>query len=122
MTRATILLDNLRIYAHHGVLSQEHTVGAWFRISLKAEINCLPKAYDEDQLEGTVNYADIVTCIQEQMDIPSKLLEHLVHRTGQSLMKKFPLIKHLSLAIAKENPPMKAQCDEIGIKMLFSRE
>ena len=73
-------------------------------------------------LSGTINYADIVSCIAQQLDTPSQLLEHLVYRSGQSLMDTFPQINHLTLSIFKENPPMKAQCDEIGIKMDFARQ
>ncbi len=116
----TILIDRLRIHARHGVMAQERAVGAWFRVSLEARFECRPEAYAEDRLEGTVNYADIVSAIQREMEIPSQLLEHLVHRTGQRLMADFPQIEHLTLAIFKENPPVCAQCNEIGIKMDFT--
>ncbi len=118
----TILIERLRIHARHGVMAQETAVGAWFRVSLEARVECHSTAYTEDRLEGTVNYADIISAIQREMEIPSRLLEHVVHRTGRRLMTDFPQIEHLTLAIFKENPPVCAQCDEIGIKMDFSRE
>lgn len=119
---ATIKIERLRIHARHGVLPQERVVGAWFYVSLEAEFNCTPEAFLDDQLSGTINYADIVSCIEKQLGTTSQLLEHLVYRTGQSLLDTFPQINHLSLSISKENPPMKAQCDEIGIKINFARQ
>lgn len=119
---ATIKIERLRIHARHGVIPQERIVGAWFYVSMEAEFNCAPEAYLDDQLSGTINYADIVSCIAQQLDTPSQLLEHLVYRSGQSLMDTFPQINHLTFSIFKENPPMKAQCDEIGIKMDFARQ
>lgn len=119
---STILIERLRIHARHGVMAQETAVGAWFRISLEAQVECHPEAYTDDRLEGTVNYADIISAIRHEMETPSQLLEHLVHRTGRRLMADFPQIEHLTLAIFKENPPVSAQCDEIGIKMDFPRQ
>lgn len=118
---STIVIDRLRIHARHGVMPQETAVGAWFRVSLEATVECNPEAYLEDELSGTVNYAEIISCIQHEMKRPSRLLENLVHRTGCSLLSRFPQIRHLALAIFKENPPIEVQCNEIGIKMNFSR-
>lgn len=121
MTTATICIDSLRIHARHGALPQERIVGAWFSVQLQADFLCSPSAYLHDRLEGTVNYASVVACIQEEMQTPSALLEHAVHRTGNRLMAEFPQITRISLTITKENPPLKAQCGSIGVKMLFSR-
>ena len=120
--KTTLRIDRMKVHARHGVLPQENVVGAWFYVSLEAEIQCSPEAYRHDELEGTVSYADIAACIAQEMATPSKLLENLVYRLGQALLLEFPKIDTLSLFVAKENPPMKAQCDEIGIKMEFSRQ
>lgn len=118
---ATLSCKRLRIHARHGALPQEHLVGAWFYVGFEIQFHCSPQAYLNDELEGTINYADVTSCIERQMQTPSQLLEHLVFRTGNALLQAFPEIEHITLSISKENPPMKTSCKEIGIKMNFSR-
>ena len=85
---ATIKIERLRIHARHGVLPQERIVGAWFYVSMEAEFNCAPEAYLDDQLSGTINYADIVSCIAQQLDTPSHFYQ-LVY-TGLVLARTLP--------------------------------
>ena len=119
--KAQIVLPSMRIYARHGVYDQERAVGAWFRVSLSATVECNDRLIETDLLEGTVDYGQVVGCIRECMSVPSRLLEHLVLVVGRTLMDRFPSILHLELSIAKENPPLGVVCDEIAVKMAFSR-
>lgn len=114
-------IEKYRLYGYHGVLEQESKVGANFLISLEATVECKKEAYLDDQIEGTVSYAHVIECIREEMKKPSRLLEHLTYRIGKLLMNKFPQIEELTLKIEKENPPMKAQCEAVGIKIHLFR-
>lgn len=119
---AQIVIPSLRLYARHGVYAQEQDVGAWFRVSLTATVVCEDRLVEADNLEGTVDYGRVVECVRTCLNTPSRLLEHLVLVTGRSLMCRFPSISHLELYIAKENPPLRIQCDEIGVRMMFSQQ
>lgn len=119
---ARIVIPSLRVYARHGVFAQEREVGAWFRVSLTATVECDERLLEADNLEGTVDYGRIADCIRSCMERPSRLLEHLVLTTGRRLMREFPSVTRLELYIAKENPPLRLQCGEIGVRMEFSQQ
>lgn len=114
-------IEKLRLYGYHGVLEQEHLVGVNFYVSLEASVECREEAIINDDIRGTVSYAEVAKCIEREMKQPSKILESLAYRIGNKLMQEFPRIVELSLKIEKENPPMKAQCEAVGIKIHLLR-
>lgn len=109
-----ISLNNMRFYAYHGVEPQERTVGAWYLINLTmcADIS---KSLQSDDLKDTLNYAQAARIIKEEMQVPSKLMEHVAGRVVQRLQQEFPSLQRLSFTIAKENPPVCAECNSASI-------
>lgn len=100
-----IELNNIHLYAYHGVLPQENKVGAWYTLSLCATINNLD-SIASDNIEATVNYAEIYDVICEEMKIPSKLLEHVCGRILDKLFTKFAIIEKIEITLTKDTPPM----------------
>lgn len=86
-----ILLPGVRFYAHHGVDPQEQLTGAYFHVGIEADTD-FNEAMQTDRLEGTVSYADLYESIKTEMDIPSKLLEHVAGRILQRLFDDFSSI------------------------------
>ena len=80
-----ILLPRVRFYAHHGVDPQEQLTGAYFHVGIEADTD-FNEAMQTDRLEGTVSYADLYESIKTEMDIPSKLLEHVAGRILRRLL------------------------------------
>ena len=70
-TQMYVRLDGLRFYARHGVLPQETKVGAEFTVDLRlaADFSC---AAEMDELEGTLNYAEVFERVKAEMEISSK--------------------------------------------------
>lgn len=112
--KSYILLENIEIYAHHGVLEQETVVGNTFILNLKIKAD-ISKATVSDHLEDTLNYAEIYEIINREMEIPSKLLEHVAGRIIRSLKAAFPSIEEIEFKISKRNPPMGGQMDYASI-------
>lgn len=117
----TIHIDRLALAGHHGVMPQERVVGAMFYVSLCIDTEVSDEALIGDNLVGTVSYADIIASVQQEMSIPSALLEHLAYRVGKRLLSDFSSIKSLSIRIDKENPPCGANVAAIGISMNLHR-
>lgn len=113
-----IILDGMKFYSFHGVMPQENTVGAEYKVSLDIETD-FSIAAETDSLEGTINYAEIYEAVKHEMSIPSKLLEHLAYRISKRLFNDFPAIKSIGISIFKENPPMGADCKDVGIKVKY---
>lgn len=111
-----ILLENLKIYAVHGVLPEEKIIGNYFIIN--AEIHAdLWRAAETDALEDTVNYALINAAIHEEMKIHSHLLEHVIGRIFTRLEKDFPEITFMKIKLTKTNPPMPGEMDGVSVEM-----
>ena len=111
-----IHLKGVRLYAYHGVDPQETAVGAYFLVDLKLKTD-FSHAAQTDDLSGTVSYADIYQAIKDEMQVPSQLLEHVCQRMAQRIFNDFPTIEELDIKLFKENPPMGAQAELVGVEM-----
>lgn len=109
-----IFIRQARFFARHGVIEQEKLTGANFYVSLEATVN-FEQSLHSDELNDTVSYADLFDIIKEEMNIPSKLLEHAGGRILEHIFREYPEIEHLHLEITKENPPMGADSLGAGI-------
>ena len=107
-----IFLDTLRFFAHHGVGEQETVVGNEFTVSLRLQVD-IRRAAETDDVADTVSYAE--------MDIPSKLLEHVCGRIINRLFHDFPQIEEITLKLAKRNPPMGADIEAAGVEICQRR-
>lgn len=115
-----IHLKGLKMYAYHGVLPQENQVGAEYTIDLRLKID-FTQAAETDRLEGTVNYAEVFNAVKKEMEIPSQLLEHVAWRIARRLLDDFPTISKVDIALYKQNPPMGADCSQVGVEATYLR-
>ena len=99
-----IELEAMKFYAYHGVMPQEAKVGNHFVVNLVLTAS-LEQAVKSDELEDTINYATVYTIVKEQMDIPSKLIEHVAGRILYALKDRFPGLAAIELKLSKLNPP-----------------
>lgn len=105
-----IRLNNIRLYARHGVMEQERVVGGHFTVTLTVGYD-FARAIRTDDVADTLNYAQLFEVVKRQMDIPSKLLEHVAGRIADEVFSTWPEAQYLHLEITKLNPPMGADCD-----------
>lgn len=116
-----IFLKDIHCYAYHGVAPQENLIGNEYTVNLKLKVD-ITKASQTDEVEDTVNYAEVHNVVKTEMAIPSKLLEHVGGRIVQKLFGKFPSIKEVELHLSKRNPPMGADIDAAGIELNCTRD
>lgn len=119
-TQMYIRLDGLTFYARHGVLPQETQVGAEFTVDLRLSTD-FSHAAETDELEGTVNYAEVFRRVKAEMDIPSKLLEHVAYRIALRLLQDFPALTEVQIGVYKQNPPMGADVRRVGVEAVYRR-
>ena len=92
-----IELEKMRFYAYHGVMPQETKVGNDFVVDLILTAP-LEQAVKSDELA-------VYAVVKEQMDIPSKLIEHVAGRILYALKERFPQLAAVELKLSKLNPP-----------------
>lgn len=116
-----IYLRNVRFHAFHGVLPQEGIVGNDYLVNLVLDYD-FSSAMQTDELQGTLNYAEVYQKVREEMAVPSKLLEHVAGRIAHRLFSDFPEIQRLQLSITKVNPPMGADSDGAGVEVVLTND
>lgn len=121
MNNSYIFLKDLRFYAHHGVAPQETAIGNEFTVSLRLKTDIF-RAAETDNVEDTVSYADVYEAVKAEMNIPSKLLEHVCGRIVKRLFRDFPAIEEIEILLSKRNPPMGADIAGAGVEMRCTRE
>lgn len=116
-----IYLRNVRFHAFHGVLPQEGIVGNDYFVNLVLDYD-FSSAMKTDDLQGTLNYAEVYQKVREEVAVPSKLLEHVAGRIAHRLFSDFPEIQKLQLSITKVNPPMGADSDGAGVEVVLTND
>ena len=111
-----ILFENLKIYAFHGALPEETIIGTYYILNIEIHAD-LWKAVGTDDLNDTVNYAEINEIIHQQMKIPSKLMEHVAGRILKNIKIQFPQVSFVKIKITKTNPPMKGEMDGVSVEI-----
>jgi len=109
-----IELKNIIFHAYHGVFEEERVNGNIFRIDLKLFLD-LKKAIESDNLDDTVNYADVYGLIKEEMQIASNLLEHVAGRIVRRIKQEYPQISKINIRLAKKNPPIDGNIQESAV-------
>ena len=114
--KTTIRLTDMLFYAYHGVLEQETKVGNHYVVNICMDAD-LTQACETDNVEDTINYAEVYALVNDEMNVPSKLLEHVAMRIFKSLQTSFPQIMNLEVRLAKNNPPIRGEvkCAEVTI-------
>ncbi|MDO4164135.1 MAG: dihydroneopterin aldolase [Bacteroides sp.] len=118
--KSYIFIDDVRFYAYHGVGQQETLVGNEFTISLRMQVN-ITQAAETDDVKDTVSYAEVYASVKDEMDVPSRLLEHVAGRIVKRLFSDFPTIESIELKLAKRNPPMGADVRAAGVEICCQR-
>ena len=116
-----IYLRNVRFHAFHGVLPQEGIVGNDYLVNVVLDYD-FSSALKTDDLQGTLNYAEVYQKVREEMAVPSKLLEHVAGRIAHRLFSDFREIQKLQLSITKVNPPMGADSDGAGVEVVLTND
>lgn len=112
-----IRIEGMEFYAYHGHFKEEQIVGNDFIVDLSLETNLEP-ASRTDQIEDAVDYQQIYKLVQNEMNIPSALLEHIAKRIIDAIYAEFAQqITWLEVKISKMNPPLSGKIKNVSIVM-----
>ncbi len=107
----------MQFHAYHGVYAQEKKTGNEFRVDLKLEVD-VSKACLSDSLEDTVNYSAVYDIVRHEIEIPSKLIEHVAYRIIEQIKKHFPEIETVEIRLAKMSPPVNGEMEAAEITII----
>ncbi len=111
-------MESVKFHAFHGVFNQEQLVGNEFEVSVSIEIP-ISSGMENDDLEGTVSYADVYAVCKVEMDSSSKLLEHVALRISNHLLERWPQIIRGKIKIVKLHPPVAGFMGKAAVSYSF---
>ncbi len=121
LQKGTVYLKNLHFRAYHGVEAQERTVGNDYTLDVKLQYP-LSRAMQSDNVLDTINYAEVYRVLEQEMQVPSSLLERVAYRMADRIFRRFAFVEVVDIRLAKLNPPMGTHCGEAGVEMHFVNE
>jgi dihydroneopterin aldolase len=117
---AHITIDGLKVYAYHGVLPIERSVGNLFEISIDLYYDALT-AMKSDNIDTALNYASVVSLVTQIMAVPEHLLEHVCFKIATKISYKFSEITEGTVTIKKLKPPIPEQMDSVGFTLHWTK-
>jgi len=113
---SVISIEGMEFFAYHGCFKEEQIIGTKFRVDLFLETET-STAENSDNLYDTVNYLSVYQVVKAEMEIKSKLLEHVGRRILNRVLDEFPLIKNARIKIKKLNPPLGGKMDFVALEL-----
>ncbi len=112
-----IRIDNLKVFAHHGVFEHENINGQNFFVNAVLYTDT-EKAGTLDNLEFSTDYGSVCSLIQEVMTQNTfSLIESVAQKTAVEILKNFPLVESLDLEIRKPEAPVEMEFESLSVKI-----
>lgn len=103
-----IIIENLQIYAHHGVYREENERGQNFYINAVLETDTVT-AGTLDDLEFSTNYGAVCRFLDEFVKRHTyRLIETVAEKAAEAVLLNFPLIRQVTLEVRK--PRHRCRC------------
>lgn len=113
----SINIKDLEIFAKHGVLSEENSLGQKFLVSVSMYTDTT-KAGLTDCIEDSVNYADVCQFITRYMaENTFSLLEAVAENLATQLLLSYPLISKVDIEIKKPWAPIGLPLSYVSVKI-----
>ena len=116
-----IYLKNIKIYAYHGCMEEEKKIGCDYLVNLVVCAD-LGLSCKTDELNDTVDYVALLDIVKKQMNMRANLLENVADRVVNKIISQFPSVRKAVVKIAKLNPPINGNIDEVMIRREKKRE
>ena len=110
----TIRLEDMVFYAYHGHYEIEQKTGNHFRVNLIVKTGDI-RASKTDNLEDALNYQKLYAIVKNEMEIPSRLLEHVTNRIANRITTEFKEVTKLKITISKINPPLGGEMKQVSV-------
>ena len=114
--KATVKVENLKIYAFHGCMKEEKVIGSDYIVNIEAYCFVGNDAFN-DVISETVDYVDLARIAKREMLIRSKLLEAVVKRIIDRSFEEISVLNKISVTVSKLNPPINADVEAVSVTM-----
>lgn len=116
-----IIIKGIEVFAFHGALSEENTLGQRFTIDITMKKD-IKKACINDTLEDTVHYGfvhdDVVTLTKNNK---FKLIEKLAEELAKMIVEKYG-VEEVTVSIEKPNAPINGIFKYVAVEITRSKK
>ena len=120
--KTVLFIDNLEVFANHGLFEEENKLGQKFIFDIECELN-YKKAMFSDEMTDSISYADIVEVVVKTATTNTfNLLERLAGEILKNIFTEFSQIENINLKINKPGAPIKYHFEKCGVEVKLSRE
>lgn len=112
-----IRIENLQIYAYHGVYKEENDKGQNFYVNAVLYTDAARPA-KEDDLKLTASYGEVCHFIHDFIaERVFNLIETVAERTAEAVLIEFPSFTGITLEIRKPEAPIGLELQSISVKI-----
>ncbi len=112
-----IRIENLQIFANHGVFPEETKLGQKFLVSVIMYVDT-KKAGQKDDLNLSIDYGSVSHFITRFLQEHTyKLIEAAAEHLAEELLLTFPLLKGVSVELKKPWAPVALPLDTVSVKI-----
>ncbi len=112
-----IRIENLEVYAYHGVFPEENEKGQPFFVNAVLYTSTR-EAGEADELTLSTHYGEVCHFITKWMqEYTYKLIETVAENVARETLLRFPLIKEIDLEIRKPQAPIGLPFESVSVKI-----
>lgn len=117
-----IIIDELKIYAYHGVNPEEKAGGQNFILNITCEADLHVPSLS-DNVDDTVSYSKLIKettriFLSEKDD----LIECAARRVAVGLLNKFEKLQSVTVLLKKPEAPIKADFNYVAVEICIKRD
>jgi 7,8-dihydroneopterin aldolase/epimerase/oxygenase len=118
----TMTLKGMQFFGYHGVFAEENKLGQRFGVELELDLD-LRKAGQSDDLEETINYAELHALTKKIVEGPPfKLIEALANAIASKVLDTYTIINEVAVRVTKPHPPFDIHFDGVVIELRRKRD
>ncbi len=115
-----ILLNDISLYGYHGILPEERQRGQEFIVTVEMEVN-FKGIGATDNIEDTVNYADVIEKIKAVVEGQAyNLLETVAEKISEEILS-FPKVVGVKTTVGKPRPPLSVITSGVAVTVYRRR-
>ncbi|WP_069998663.1 2-amino-4-hydroxy-6-hydroxymethyldihydropteridine diphosphokinase [Cellulosilyticum sp. I15G10I2] len=112
-----IYIQNLEVFAHHGVFEEEKRLGQKFLISMVLTLDLRSAALSGD-LKQSVHYGELCEGVEAFFKETSyDLIETAAEKTAEFVLQKYPGLQSIKLTIKKPWAPILKSVDYVAVEI-----
>jgi dihydroneopterin aldolase len=90
--------------------------------TLRVDLDWLYEAEEGDDLLGTVDYGDLIEGVVRLLEQEEfRLLETGARMMGRHILERFPLVREVTVTVAKLRAPVVHEVSEVSVEATFGR-